>query len=259
MMIATIHAIILIVAVLAKGPIFILSEVNKSKGTTAKLSWSERITWLRTKSSPVPFSPYKIVIINAGITVNPQPLANFNYAEASIPPTGVIDFNNLSFGATQYIWDFGDGSSSTSRAPNHQYEYPGNFDVVLTAINEFGCIDTMHMRITVDFFFGLFIPNAFTPGSGADIIREFLPAGIGLKEYHIEVFNAWGTKLWESNLIDDRGHPVEAWDGTYQGVPCKQDVYVWKVFAVFEGGLVWKGMVTNGGRPSTTGTVTLIR
>ena len=35
---------------------------------TAKLSCMERITWLRTNNSAVPFSPYQSATKNAGIT-----------------------------------------------------------------------------------------------------------------------------------------------------------------------------------------------
>ena len=53
---------------LANFPIFALSLVNITSGTTAKLNCMERITWLKTKRSAVPFSPYNIVTIKAGMT-----------------------------------------------------------------------------------------------------------------------------------------------------------------------------------------------
>ena len=63
-----IHAEIFSQFLLTNTPIFSLSLVNITSGTTAKLSCMERITWLNSKSSDVPFSPYKMETISAGIT-----------------------------------------------------------------------------------------------------------------------------------------------------------------------------------------------
>jgi hypothetical protein len=54
-----IQAIIFKAVLFTNSPIFSLSLVNITKGITAKLSCIERITWLRTNNSAVPFSPYQ--------------------------------------------------------------------------------------------------------------------------------------------------------------------------------------------------------
>jgi len=67
---------------------------------------------------------------------NPPPpavVANFD----ATPTNGVapltVTFTNLSTGATNYSWDFGDGNSSTASNPNNTYTNPGNYSVSLTA------------------------------------------------------------------------------------------------------------------------------
>ncbi len=40
-------------------------------------------------------------------------------------------------------WDFGDGNSATVKNPTHTYTYPGNYDVTLVGVNEFGCQTTI--------------------------------------------------------------------------------------------------------------------
>ncbi|MCB9232468.1 MAG: PKD domain-containing protein [Bacteroidia bacterium] len=50
--------------------------------------------------------------------------------------TGV--YNNLSTGATSYLWDFGDGTTSTLANPNHTYANPGVYQVCLIATNSCG-------------------------------------------------------------------------------------------------------------------------
>jgi len=39
-------------------------------------------------------------------------------------------------GATSWLWDCGDGSSSTLENPLHTYVNPGNYDVTLTISND---------------------------------------------------------------------------------------------------------------------------
>lgn len=44
-----------------------------------------------------------------------------------------VDFFNKSTGASSYLWDFGDGMTSTDFQPTHFYNSPGNYTVSLTA------------------------------------------------------------------------------------------------------------------------------
>jgi hypothetical protein len=53
--------------------------------------------------------------------------------------------------------------------------------------------------------------------------------------------------------------PVEAWDGTFNGVPLQQDAYVWKVDATFVDEQVWQGMLYPNGFYRASGTVTIVR
>lgn len=44
-----------------------------------------------------------------------------------------VSFNNTSVNADSYLWDFGDGNTSTEANPVHTYETDGTYDVTLTA------------------------------------------------------------------------------------------------------------------------------
>jgi len=48
---------------------------------------------------------------------------------------GQIQFNSLSAGATSYLWDFGDGNTSSDKNPLHTYTATGTYTVTLTAFN----------------------------------------------------------------------------------------------------------------------------
>ena len=73
------------------------------------------------------------------IFVNETPTASFE-VEVSGP---IAHFQNLSeFGNNTFLWDFGDGNSSTNPVPTHVYLSSGNFNVTLTASNECGSNST---------------------------------------------------------------------------------------------------------------------
>ncbi len=71
------------------------------------------------------------------------------------PGTGCVPYNaqftNTSLGGTDFLWDFGDGSTSTDVNPSHVFGNTGTFTVRLTAIDTTTCnrTDTYTFPITV--------------------------------------------------------------------------------------------------------------
>jgi PKD repeat protein len=63
-----------------------------------------------------------------------SPVASFQFA-ISADNFLEVTFTNFSKNATSYIWDFGDGQTSTVKDPVHVYAASGNFTVKLTAKN----------------------------------------------------------------------------------------------------------------------------
>ena len=50
------------------------------------------------------------------------------------------------------VWSFGDGTTSTSINPTHQYSSPGNYTVTLTIYTNSGClIDSISQNIDIIF------------------------------------------------------------------------------------------------------------
>ena len=57
----------------------------------------------------------------------------------------VVDFADLSTnGATSWLWDFGDGNTSTQQNPSHTYATPGSYTVCLTSTSICGSDSTCH-------------------------------------------------------------------------------------------------------------------
>jgi len=83
---------------------------------------------------------------NSLITVNDVPNAGFTFDQSN----NTIGFTNTSTGATSYLWDFGDGSTSTTNNTQLQHFYPaiGDYTVVLIAMNACGS-DTTEQTVSV--------------------------------------------------------------------------------------------------------------
>jgi len=62
-----------------------------------------------------------------------------------------LQFENESFGGSEYEWDFGDGNSSTEYEPKHAYTTAGTYDVVLIIRDSVSCVysDTDSIQVTV--------------------------------------------------------------------------------------------------------------
>ena len=72
--------------------------------------------------------------------------------------------------------------------------------------------------------FALWVPDAFSPnGDGDNDVFKIL--GKYIFGYHIVIFNRWGEKMYQSDNIDD------SWDGNYQGSPCPNGYYYYRINA----------------------------
>jgi PKD repeat protein len=78
------------------------------------------------------------------------PTACFDFSSVSIDGGNlatvdeVIEFDNCSENADSYLWDFGDGSTSTSENPEHSYDEAGTYVVTLEATNGDGTKEISH-------------------------------------------------------------------------------------------------------------------
>ena len=79
----------------------------------------------------------------AGIIASIKPSANFSATPLDACAHVPINFTDLSSGTvTRWLWNFGDGGTSTQQNPVHQYQDTGYFDVQLIVWNN-GCADTI--------------------------------------------------------------------------------------------------------------------
>ncbi len=90
---------------------------------------------------PVNTTTWGIVIAHVAPSVPPSnpPVAGFMASDTAFDCSGVVQFTDLSTNdPTSWLWNFGDGSTSTLQNPIHQYTTNGTYTVILKATNTHG-------------------------------------------------------------------------------------------------------------------------
>jgi PKD repeat protein len=191
----------------------------------------------------------------ASVTVFPRAQSDFSLFPTEVfAPGEPIQFYNLSTDADEFVWHFGNGETSSDENPTYEYTNAGNYNVTLTANNEWGCSNTFSYENAVTAKDGrlLVFPTAFTPSLGggnggaydlqAYNNNVFRPLHGGAIDFEVFVFNKYGEQIFYSSDINI------GWDGYVDGALAIQDVYAYKAIATLpDGTLVEKA-----------GTVTLI-
>jgi len=182
------------------------------------------------------------------VEVYGKPLVDFSVApELVMLPDQKIKLYNLSENGTTYLWNFGDGQTSTDLNPEYLYTATGIYDISLDVWTEHGCTDRLVKPDAVTVIGKGFIkfPNAFEPDmsgpnqgyyslSEPELNTIFHPYWEGVEEYRLEIFNRWGALLYLSLDV------MKGWDGYYQARLCQQGVYVYKCTGTFINGTPFK-------------------
>jgi len=209
----------------------VLLDANVTNGRPDyAYTWNPAITVLDSATvTPAAPTTYTLTVTDAcGVSTTEQVTigiyavnADFSYT-FGITSSQFVQFTNLSDGAADYLWNFGDSSTdsvSYTLNPSHTYITDGAYTVTLIAMNQQGCADTTDQRIPVAPDFQFYYPNAFTPNGngGNDVYRAY---GVGIKTYRMTIFNRWGEQLFTTTDI------TEGWDGMYKGHLVEGGVYL---------------------------------
>jgi PKD repeat protein len=144
------------------------------------------------------------------IQANPNPIADFE-ADPWITTMDRpdIDFSNLSIADSawyDFLWDFGDGSTSGDENPSHTYTDAGDYYISLRVETINGCWDTTLEMVALTEEVKLFIPNAFTPnGDGVNDVFEI--KGTPIMDFNLYIYDRWGGELWSTHDFGTQ------WDG----------------------------------------------
>jgi len=153
------------------------------------------------------------------ISVWPDPLAAFYpYPQVATILEPYVYFENNS--STFYItnWTFGDGDISNEIHPQHKYDSPGTYNVMLAVETEHGCVDTTWSEVVIQDVITFYAPTAFSPDFD-QMNGLFSPVGHGIDpdHWHLMIYDRWGEKVWETYIYDvneETGEVRHGWDGT---------------------------------------------
>ena len=131
-----------------------------------------------------------------------QPVASFTYEADGAEVT----FTNNSTDADSYVWDFGDGTTSTMENPSHTYVEDGSYTVTLMATNANGTATTSQNVVIA-------ISSTFTASSlHGDDTKSWklypMPASLA-------VGPAKGSGEWFANSAEDVTTRACTFDDTY--------------------------------------------
>jgi gliding motility-associated-like protein len=94
----------------------------------------------------------KTITVPNGVNTGTPPTVDFSFAPSDTCASELISFNGTATttpGATvEWLWDFGDGTSSRNQSPSHMFEEIGNLNVTLTVSNN-GCPGSVTKAINV--------------------------------------------------------------------------------------------------------------
>lgn len=142
-----------------------------------------------------------------------------------------VTFNNTSQNATNYFWNFGNGTTQNTNdlsSVQSQYTEAGTYSVMLVAQNG-NCYDTAYVTVIVTLPpvivpVNLITANVFSPnGDGTNDTFFFTVENI--VELNIVILNRWGQLVFESNA------PNFEWDGKSNGIDCLEGVYFYRYTA----------------------------
>lgn len=185
-------------------------------------------------------------IVHLNLTVNPLPIIDATADKSQALPNEDIQLNVISNETLSYHWSPSDLLNNAHiQNPIAQIQATTLFTVVATN-QRTNCSNSDSVLVNIQYLpctnMYIYIPNAFTPNNDGNNDVLYVRSE-NLKEMHIEIFDRWGLKVFESNSIND------GWDGTYKGSALPAEVY----------GYYFKGTCLEGKNIVLKGNITLLR
>ncbi|MDX2245163.1 MAG: S8 family serine peptidase [Bacteroidia bacterium] len=123
------------------------------------------------------------------------PVAEFSVSDTWALPGTEIQFTDNNPQATSWLWDFGDGNTSTLANPQHSYSQTGEYTVMLT-VSDGVCTLTTKQTVTIS------NQVSVDPESGGNNWRLYPNPNGGT--FSLEVFDSYSGK-YEIRITDLRG------------------------------------------------------
>lgn len=150
-----------------------------------------------------------------------------------------VDFGDSTSNTTAWLWEFGDGNTSTLQHPSHVYSGTGHYEVRLTVSNPCG-IETLIKTLTV-----------FSPGANVPYKMQYPAPGSGTQDVHNYCASPMGYRFSLSAMRNPDGALIMKESGN--GVLLAQQVITFtggdarpiSASATSDGGLIVGCLATN--------------
>lgn len=166
-------------------------------------NWNTGATTSSITVSPTNQSSYTVIgqngscagsPVSSTISVIQSPVVTASANPTTINVGGTVSFSSAGSGATSYVWDFGDGNSSTQNNPSHTYSTAGIYTVTLTGTLN-GCTNTSQLTINVgavnidDYTLDNAINIIPNPNEGQFEVMISVPV---MQDFDITIYNSLG-------------------------------------------------------------------
>ena len=132
-----------------------------------------------------------------------QPVAGFTATSSGLTAT----FIDNSSSASSYLWDFGDGATSTASNPSHIYASAGTYTICLTVTNACGDMDSTCETMQIP------IVGVTSPVPG--FLMQVMPNPMGQSaQVHVQADGMAGSS-YTFVLTDLSGRQVMTQNGTF--------------------------------------------
>ena len=217
------------------------TSICPSESTVLTATSDDPITWSTSATGPTitvsDAGVYTATATNAcgsssaSLTVSAvQVVAAFTASPSSGVAPLTVQFNSTSTSGATHSWVFNDNATSNLVSPEHLFEVPGTYTVVLT-VTANGCTVSTSQVIVVTAVpvpigeSSIEVPNVITPnGDRQNDILTVTTAN--LATFNMQIFNRWGQKMSELTRAN------QSWDArTLSGEMVSDGTYFYVVVA----------------------------
>lgn len=168
--------------------------------------------------------------LTQSVVVQGSPIANFTLPTGDVIVGQEIGYSDLSVGGVSWYWTFGDGfGNSTDQNPTYTYASEGDYNILQTVTNAFGCSDTALLVLTVlpeeEPYYPPVVPSGFSPNGDGENDVLYVRGG-PFESVTLRVYNNWGNLIFESNDVN------VGWDGTHKGKDQPKGDYVYSAIVI---------------------------
>lgn len=124
-----------------------------------------------------------------------------------------------------YSWTDNQGNIVFDSGSDYSFPAQSDLQLLVKAVTDKGCIDTIRFRIRVNTELSVQLPNIFSPnGDGSNDLFTFEKNKVPAQINYWHIYDRWGNLVYASTASD--ADQQEGWDGSWKGKPLDSGVYV---------------------------------